>query len=169
MLPPFPNPVDDNAVRLLAGEVLILNVVAVATQQWWLLPIVAADFVVRALAGPRFSPLAQVARVLRPRLGLGVQPTAGPPKRFAAAIGATLMVAASILALGGTSIALYVVMGFMILFPALETIVGFCAGCLAFGVLMRMNVIPDDVCEACADISARIGLARPQESRPAES
>jgi hypothetical protein len=29
---------------------------------------------------------------------------------------------------------------------------GFCLGCAAFGFLMRAGVIPDEVCERCANI-----------------
>ena len=42
---------------------------------------------------------------------------------------------------------------------------GVCLGCIAFGYLMKAGAIPEDVCEACADISLR----HPQlsQSRPA--
>ena len=37
----------------------------------------------------------------------------------------------------------------------LEAALGFCAGCWAFGHLMRLGVIPEETCEACADITRR--------------
>jgi hypothetical protein len=37
----------------------------------------------------------------------------------------------------------------------LESIVGYCVGCKVFGLLMRMGVVPQSVCEECADISLR--------------
>ncbi len=43
----------------------------------------------------------------------------------------------------------------MIVFPALESILGICVGCLVFGWLMRVGVIPEEVCLECADISRR--------------
>ena len=39
---------------------------------------------------------------------------------------------------------------------------GFCAGCFVFGHLMRLGVIPEETCEACADISRR----RPAAEEP---
>jgi hypothetical protein len=37
----------------------------------------------------------------------------------------------------------------------LESIVGYCVGCRVFGFLMRRGVIPQTVCEECADITLR--------------
>ena len=42
------------------------------------------------------------------------------------------------------------------LFRSLEAFAGFCLGCVIFGFLMRRGVIPETVCEDCADISRRI-------------
>ncbi len=156
VLPSFPNPVDENVSRVIAGEVVVLNSVALATGQLWLLPLLGADFVVRAAAGPRFSPLAKLASEgVVPRLGLAPHPTAGPPKRFATTIGATLMIGASILALGGRRKAAYAIGGVMVLFPALESVAGVCVGCEIFGLLMKAGLVPSDVCAACADIGLR--------------
>jgi hypothetical protein len=36
---------------------------------------------------------------------------------------------------------------------SLEAFAGFCLGCVMFARLMRAGVIPEAVCEACADLS----------------
>jgi uncharacterized membrane protein len=152
----FPNIVDEVAVRLIAGVVLVLGVVALATQQWWLYLLLAADFVLRAGWGPSASPVAQlVRRWVRPRVSAAPRYTAGPPKRFAAAIGAALTVAAGVLWLVGATLPLVVIGVIMVVFPALESLAGVCVGCIAFGWLMRLGVIPESVCLECADISRR--------------
>ncbi len=151
MLPAFPNPVDETVTRVTAGEVVVINMVALATGQLWLLPIVGADYVARVLAGPRFSPLAKVAKALAPRLGLSERPAPGPPKRFAATVGATFLAAASVLAATGPLPAAYAVAGVMVVFPALEAFAGVCVGCWIFGVLMKSNLVPAGVCAACAE------------------
>lgn len=166
MLPPFPNPVDESVARVTAGEVVVINVVvfpsaacpghALAVGQLWLLPVVAADYTVRALVGPRYSPLARLAMVMAPRLGLQPRWTAGPPKRFAATIGASMMLAASVLVLTGPVWAAYALTGIMVLFPALESFVGLCIGCKLFALLMRVGMVPQDVCAECADITTRL-------------
>ena len=42
---------------------------------------------------------------------------------------------------------------------ALESVLAVCLGCKVFAVLMRVGLIPESVCEECADLSAR--LAQP--------
>lgn len=155
-MPPFPHPVNETAVRVTAGEVLALNTVAFGFGQMWILPLIAADFTVRAVAGPRFSPLAILAsKGVIPRLKLAPKPAAGPPKRFAAAMGAVCMIGASGLHFAGARKQVRWLGVVMILFPALESFFGLCVGCKVFGVLMRLNLVPDEVCEACANLNLR--------------
>lgn len=153
----FPNPVDEVSARLVAGGVLVLAVVILVTGQTWLVAPMAYGFVARALAGPTLSPWGQlVTRVLRPALPLAARPVPGPPKRFAQAIGATVTVAASVahLGFGATGLAT-VLVGAIVVAAGLESLAGFCVGCQAFALLMRAGVIPESVCEACADIRLR--------------
>ena len=154
----FPSIVDDIAVRLVAGVVLAVGVVALATQQWWLYAVLAVDFLLRAGWGPSASPVAQlVRRWVRPWVGTPPRWTAGPPKRFAAAIGAVLTVLATLLWLAGAILPVVVIGVVMVVFPALEALAGVCVGCIAFGWLMRLGVIPESICLECADISKRAG------------
>jgi hypothetical protein len=163
----FPSIVDDVTVRLIAAEVLVLAVVALAAQQWWLYALLAIDFVLRSGWGPSYSPLARLAQaVLRPRVKAAPRYTAGPPKRFAAAIGAVLTVAATILWLAGTTVPVVAIGVIMVIFPALESLGGICVGCIVFGWLMRAGVIPESVCVECADITKR-AAARQAQSSPA--
>ena len=152
----FPNIVDDVSVRLIAAVVLVVAVVALAAHQWWLYAVLAADFVLRAGWGPSASPVAiLVSRWIRPRVAARPRYTAGPPKRFAAAIGAVFTVAATVLWLAGTSAPVVVIGAVMVLFPALEAIAGICVGCIVFGWLMRLGLIPESICVDCADITKR--------------
>ena len=152
----FPNIVDDVTVRLIAGGVLLLAVVALAAHQWWLYAVLAADFVLRAGWGPSASPVAIVVnRWVRPRVPAAPRYTAGPPKRFAAAIGAVLTAAATVLWLAGAGTPVVVIGVVMVVFPALEALAGVCVGCIVFGWLMRLGVIPESICLECADITRR--------------
>lgn len=153
----FPRVVDDVSVRLVAGLVLVVTVVALVVGAWWLYLPLLLDFVLRAAIGPQVSPLALlVNRVVRPRVRVAKRPTAGPPKRFAAAIGATVSAVVVALWLTGAAYPLLVALGVvMVVFPALESILGVCVGCLAFGGLMRLGIIPEEVCLECADITLR--------------
>jgi len=153
----FPDPVNEVAARLVAGGVVILCASLLLTQTPWLVALLAAGFVARVLSGPRISPLALfVTRVLIPRLPLAERPTPGPPKRFAQGIGATLSLAAVVLHFGlGFTAAAYVLVGMVLVAASLEAFVGFCLGCKIFAILMRVGILPESVCEACADITRR--------------
>ena len=60
------------------------------------------------------------------------------------------------LALGlGWTAAAAVLMGVLTVFATLEAALGWCAGCWAFGHLMRLGVIPEETCAACNDIRLR--------------
>ncbi len=152
----FPNPVNEQAARVVAGGVAVLALTTLVTGWLWLLPVLAVGFAARTLSGPRFSLLGRVAtQLVAPRLGA---PTLvpGPPKRFAQAIGLTLTTVATVAAYGfGASALALGLVAVLLVFACLESVFGLCAGCWLFGVLMRLGVIPDDVCEQCRDVGRR--------------
>jgi Domain of unknown function (DUF4395) len=154
----FPRVLDDVTVRLVAGEVLVIATIAAATRQPWLFAVLAVDFVLRVGLGPKASPLAQLAaRAIRPRVSAAPRLTAGPPKRFAATVGAVFTIAIPVTYYLGAHTVAWLLIAVMLVFPALESILGICVGCLVFSALMRLGVIPEEVCLECADISLRRG------------
>lgn len=153
----FPDPVNEVSARLVAGGVVLLCAAVLATQQPWLLLPLAYGFVARVLTGPTLSPLGQlVTRVLTPGLGAAERPVPGPPKRFAQGIGATLSVTALVLHFGfALTGAAWVLVAMILVAASLEAFAGLCLGCWLFAGLMRVGVIPDRVCQACADLRLR--------------
>jgi hypothetical protein len=151
----FPDPVNEVSARLVAAGVVLMSAAAIAFQQPWITAVIAYGFLARVLTGPTLSPLGQlVTRVIAPRLPVAPKPVPGPPKRFAQGLGATISVTAAVLALGlGLGTAADVLLGLMIVAATLESVFAFCIGCQIFGVLMRVGVIPDEICERCNDIS----------------
>jgi hypothetical protein len=150
----FPNPVNELSARLVAGAVVVMAATALAFDQLWLLIPLAYGFVARVLTGPTLSPLGLlVTRVVTPRLPLPAKYVAGPPKRFAQGMGATITVTALIayFGFGATGVA-YVLLGAIVVAATLESVFAFCLGCAIFGLLMRWGVIPDDVCERCNNL-----------------
>ncbi|MGO9877403.1 MAG: DUF4395 domain-containing protein [Acidimicrobiia bacterium] len=150
----FPNPVNEVSARLVAAGVVILTVATIVFQQPVLLALLAYGFVARVLTGPTMSPLGQfVTRILTPKLGFEPKNVAGPPKRFAQGIGATLSVAAVVLYFGfGYTTAAFACVGLITVAATLESVFALCLGCKIFAVLMRTGVIPEDVCERCNNI-----------------
>ncbi len=153
----FPNPVNDVAARTVATGVVIMAL-AVAGLGWgWVLIPLTYGFWARVLTGPTLSPLGQIAtRVVAPRLRDHERLVPGPPKRFAQAIGVAFSTTASVLWLTGSTGASRVVAGMLAGAAFLEAAFGLCLGCKAFAVLMRIGLVPERVCEDCADLSRRI-------------
>ena len=153
----FPNPVNEVAARVVAAGVLVMAVAFLATGQGWILLPLAYGFVARVLTGPRLSPLGQFAtRIAAPRLG--TRPVPGPPKRFAQGIGAVVTVSAAVAWLAGAGPVTYALVALIVVAATLEAVLAYCIGCKVFGLLMRVGVIPPDVCVACNDLQARLQL-----------
>ena len=157
----FPNPVNEKAARVVAGGVLVLSaltlLLSLATDAaLWIVAALAVGFVLRVLSGPTLSPLGQFAtRVVAPRLG-AVKLVAGPPKRFAQLIGAVVTVAATVCLAVGIPGATQALLGVMIVAAGLESVFAFCLGCTVFAGLMRVGLIPDEVCLECSNVQARL-------------
>ena len=152
----FPNPVNEVAARVVATGALALSIAFMASGQGWLLVLLAYGFWARVLTGPTLSPLGQLAtRVVAPRLA-APKPVAGPPKRFAQAVGVLFSTTALVLWFGtGLHAEALAVTGLLATAAFLESAFGLCLGCRVFAVLMRRGLIPDEVCEACADVTLR--------------
>ena len=149
----FPATVNERAARLVAAQVLLVTVLILLTGIYWPLPLLAAGFFLRVLAGAKVSPFAKIATATAKRLW-EFREVPGPPKRFAQSIGLVLTTTASVAALvfGATSIA-DICLGLMVVATTLEAGFGLCVGCQLFSLLMRIGLIPEEVCAACQDLS----------------
>jgi hypothetical protein len=156
----FPNPVNETSARLVAGGVVLMGVLYLVTQQWWVLAVLTYGFLARVLSGPRFSPLGQfVTRVVTPRIHAEHKFVPGPPKRFAQSVGLVFSGGALLsVAFGGTTVAIVLIAG-LVIAATLESVFAICLGCIVFARLMKLGVIPESVCLECSDISRRLAAA----------
>jgi hypothetical protein len=162
----FPNPVNELAARTVAAGVVLLSGAALLASTtlgdgWlWLTVPLAYGFIARVATGPKLSPLGQFAtRVVAPRIGRA-RWVAGPPKRFAQAMGATMSTAALVLHFGfGQDGAAQVLLGLIVIAAILESAFAICLGCIVFAGLMRAGLVPEETCEACANIALRLPAA----------
>jgi hypothetical protein len=148
----FPAVVNEKAARVVAGGVALITATALLTGWLWLS---AVRFALRVAAGPRYSPLGQLAtKVVAPRLG---EPklVAGPPKRFAQAVGLVFTLAATLFLVLGLPVVTVGLLAVLLVFAILESVFAFCAGCWVFAQLMKVGLVPEETCAACADISLR--------------
>ena len=152
----FPDPVNEVSARLVAGGVVVMVLITVLFDVRWMTLVIAYGFIARVLTGPSLSPLGQlVTRLVTPKLEVEPRPVPGPPKRFAQAIGVAFSVTAAVLTFAFDNwLAAQVVLGMLASAAFLESAFGLCLGCKVFAVLMRIGVIPREVCERCNDIWA---------------
>ncbi|MFL6240776.1 MAG: DUF4395 domain-containing protein [Actinomycetes bacterium] len=153
----FPDPVNETAVRVTATGVVVMAATALVTQRPEILVVIAYGFLARALTGPRLSPLALLSvRVITPRLDGPHRLVAGPPKRFAQALGAGGSVAAVLCYYAfGWHLAAWVLAGMMVVLATLEAAFRICVGCMLYAALIRRGVIDGANCPECADIRLR--------------
>jgi hypothetical protein len=150
----FPNPVNEVSARLVATGVVVMASAAVVFDARWILPLLFYGFVARVLTGPKLSPLGLlVTKQITPRLPFKEKPVAGPPKRFAQGMGVAFSGTALLLAFTGHWFGAQVALGLLIVAASLEAFVGLCLGCKIFGLLMRVGVIPESVCEECNNVA----------------
>jgi Domain of unknown function (DUF4395) len=155
----FPNPVNEKAARVVAAGVFVVSSVTLtlsvtAGAGWlWFVPVLAAGFLARTATGPTLSPLGRLAtRVVAPRLG-PPKLVPGPPKRFAQAIGLVVTGTATVLLVLGQPVGTQLLLAVIIAASGLESIFAYCVGCRMFAALIRLGVIPQGVCLACANVA----------------
>ena len=149
----FPHPVNEFAARLVAIMVMSLTIIIIISNTYWLLFILTYGFLARVLTGPTLSPMGLIAtKILIPLLGNPKKLVAGPPKRFAQTVGLIFSTTATVLIFNyGLTFEAEIVLGILVIFAGLESLLGFCAGCFVFGYLMKWGLIPEETCQRCAD------------------
>lgn len=150
----FPPVVNERAARVIAGVVAALGTIVLLTGWHAITALMAIGFLLRVAGGPRLSPLGRlVVDHVAPRLGPPI-PAAGPPKRFAQGVGLVVTAAAAVSALGfGLVLVPAVLAAVLVFFAVLESAVGWCAGCWAFGRLMTWGLVPEETCLACSNLA----------------
>ena len=152
----FPNPVNETSARIVAAGVVLLSSTFVLTGNSWILAVITYGFVARALSGPTLSPLGRLAtQVIMPRLKVQHRFVPGPPKRFAQGVGAAFTLTASALVVADVTTLARTVITFLVIAALLEAVFAICLGCIVFGWLMRLGVIPKNVCEECNNFISR--------------
>lgn len=154
----FPELVNDRAARAVAALVVALALFALWSQNLIAVLFLLYGFLARVLYGPRIDLFARLSiHVLVPLLRLGDRPVPGPPKRFAQFIGLCFSAAALAFLLLGMTLPFQISVGTLAFFAFLESALGFCAGCFAFYQLMRVGLLPPQVCENYNRLSAAAG------------
>ncbi|TGM38663.1 DUF4395 domain-containing protein [Leptospira levettii] len=150
----YPDVVNENVTRIVASTVVVLGVIAILFPNLVVLGLLLLGFLLRVSYGPKWEPFAFLtSRYLVPWLGISFVPSAGPPKRFAQLIGFSFSLTAIILFVNGLFFSYQIVLATLVFFASLESFLGWCAGCFMFGLLMKVGIIPEEVCERCNNLN----------------
>ncbi len=152
----FPDPVNETSARLVAAGVVAMAVLFLATGEGWLLVPLVYGFLARVATGPTLSPLGRLATrlgtpVLERRFGVRSRFVAGPPKRFAQAIGLAFSALAAAAWTAGLPVLAYGLLVALVVAATLEAVLAVCLGCVAYSAIWG--------CADCDDISARLRTA----------
>jgi hypothetical protein len=153
----FPEYVNENASRTVAGLVVILTLFTILTQSSILTFLLLTGFFLRTSWGPKYDPFAKLTLGwIIPTFKISIREVPGPPKRFAQFVGFIFSLTAFVLLLLNYILAFQITLSTLIIFALLEAGIGFCAGCFVFGLLMKAGIIPEEVCERCNSINYEI-------------
>jgi Domain of unknown function (DUF4395) len=148
----FPDPVDETSARLVAAGVVAQAVAFLVLREGWILVPLVYGFLARVATGPTLSPLGQfVTRVVTPRIGGEHRFVAGPPKRFAQAIGLGFSATAGLAWSVGAHSLGFVVIGLLVVAATLESVFAVCLGCITYRFFWD--------CADCDDITDRLRTA----------
>ena len=133
--------INENRARLVAFIVLLLAAFCFLTHNWLIAVFLLIDFSLRAFNLNNYSPLAISAGLLIKLFNIKNKPVDRAPKRFAAFIGLAFSVAILITLLLDFITTAKVLLAILMLFAALESLAGFCAGCHVYTYLKRFGLI----------------------------
>ena len=143
--------VKEEIVRGVALQVFILSLVAIFTSHIVPIIILLTDFIIRVLLHPSYSPLVWISgKVINPIVKYRKRIITFKPKRFAAGIGIFMSALALYFYIVDLSVLKNIVLSILALFSFLETFFKFCAGCKIFGLLIKLKILPEEVCEDCS-------------------
>jgi hypothetical protein len=124
--------IDSRAPRFNQATIGVLAALAVATDWWWLLGLLALQLLVGLTLGRRFClPCLAYFEVVQPRVGEGPLEDARPP-RFANLVGAVFLAAATAAYAAGLTSLGAALGGIVAALALLAAATGFCTGCEAY-------------------------------------
>jgi hypothetical protein len=148
--------VNETSARIVAAGAVVMSAAFAATGAAWILIPLTYGFLARVTTGPAFSPLGLLStKVITPRLHIRHRFVAGPPKRFAQFIGLLFSATASVLWLLDLGTPARIVAAMLAGAAFLESAFAVCLGCIMFGWLIRLGVVPERVCEQCNNLNLR--------------
>jgi hypothetical protein len=136
------NTVDEHAARIVASIVVALALASFWAPASALIAFLAVDFTIRGFVNRRYSPLRWIAKSITAALNWEPKPVYAPPKRFAAQIGSTLTIVATVLHFSGLHIGAIGVTLALVVAASLEAGFGLCLACWVYPIAFRFRGEP---------------------------
>lgn len=147
----IPERVQERNVRAVAAQVVLVTAIALFFKLPVLMLLLCGDFILRAFISSTYSPLAFISRKIPGHvLPFRKRMILLKPKKFAASIGAVISGIAGIAGFAGYDLTMLIFTTVLLLFSFMEAFLKFCAGCWMFGILIRLNILSEEVCEDCS-------------------
>lgn len=127
--------IDEQIVRLVATQVVIITIVSILTKWWFPFLFLTIDFALRAFT-TQLSPLAALAKIIAKAVQLKPKPIFAPPKKFAASIGFVFSLTLLFLFFFDYNFIAQVVGSILLLCAVLESVFKICVGCYVYDWLV---------------------------------
>jgi hypothetical protein len=133
--------INENRARLVAFFILLLSATCFLTANWIIAAFLLIDFGTRVFNLYKYSLLAIVAGLLIKLFNIKNKLVDRAPKRFAALIGLIFSTAILATLLLDFIMTAKILLDILMIFAALESLAGFCAGCHVYTWLKRFRLI----------------------------
>lgn len=128
--------VNENIVRLIAFEIVILTAFTLLTGAWVIAAAMTIDFALRAFSKGNASPLKIFTNIIAGTLRLSPRMIDAAPKRFSAGLGMVFGLLIAFFLFAGYALAAEIT-GYILIFCALlESVLGYCLGCKVYTYLI---------------------------------
>ena len=131
-------PISENRVRITAFLVLLAALTFLFTGYWPIALLLALDFYLRGFGYGAYSPLFALSGWLSKRIVISVKLVDRAPKLFAAQLGFFFSDCLLIAAVCGVRPMAYGLVALLLIFSFLESVFGFCAGCVFYSLLKKL-------------------------------
>ena len=127
--------IDENVVRIIALQVVLLTLIALQTQWVFLAAFLTFDFFLRAFTN-KISPLAFLSKAIAKTLKLKPNYIFAAPKKFAAALGTFFSLSILITLIAQLNSLAWIIGVTLILCAILESVFKICIGCYVYNWLV---------------------------------
>ena len=124
--------IDNNVTRIIAAIILIMAVVGVVLQNYFIYIFLTYDFLTRTFFNGNGSLLKLVGKQTVKVFNIKPKPINAAPRKFAAGLGLIFSLSIGILIFLQLIIPSYLVGGILVICAFMESVLGFCLGCYVY-------------------------------------